>query len=291
VTAARVRVVRARPRLGAAILLVRVHDADNRTIGTTNQEERARHDDEDGPRNHALPPPVAVGSVPVIVQPHAAHGLEAHEGAQKRTDERDEAAEDGDGGGDDVREQRDTSGVAEPGNPVLGGGGAKVLCAAQSADEEVLGDELCWSVHCPQEQGRGTYMGDQDDRGEQTWKREAVAHLLHQDTCGTQRGRRDVRSAVVVHDNADGDVDRGHDELAERQGLEVVLVVLHLGHDVEVGGNTAESEDDAGQSSRSLGEGRRLEQLKVRLPGAELRRRRGTILDADGDGEGDDCGR
>ena len=142
VTTARVRVIRARPRLGAAILLVRVHDADNRTISTANQEERASHNNEDGPRDHALPPPVAVGAVPVVVQPHATHGLEAHEGAQKRTDERNEAAEDGDRGGDDVREQGDAGGVAEPGDPVLGGGGAEVLCAAQSADEEVLGDEL-----------------------------------------------------------------------------------------------------------------------------------------------------
>jgi hypothetical protein len=34
--------------------------------------------------------------------------------------------------------------------------------------------------------------------------------------------------------------------LAQRQGLEVVLVVLHLGHDVEVSRNTAERKDDTG---------------------------------------------
>jgi hypothetical protein len=143
VAAARVRVIRARPRLGAAILGVRVHDTDNRTISSTNEEESASHNDEDGPCDHTLPAPVAVGSVPVVVQPHAAHGLEAHEGTQQRTDERDKAAEDRDGGGDDVCSQRDASSVAEPCNPVLGGGGAEVLCSAQSADEEVLGDELC----------------------------------------------------------------------------------------------------------------------------------------------------
>jgi hypothetical protein len=69
--------------------------------------------------------------------------------------------------------------------------------------------------------------------------------------------------------------------LAQRQGLEVVLVVFHLGHDVEVSRNTAEREDDTGESSRGLSEGGRLEELKVRLPGAELRRRRRAILDAD----------
>ena len=89
-------------------------------------------------------------------------------------------------------------------------------------------------------------MSDQDDGRKKTGKRESVANLLHQDTGGSQRRRCDVRSAVVVHNDADGDVDGGHDELAQRQGLEVVLVVLHLGHDVEVSRNTAEREDDTG---------------------------------------------
>ena len=66
-------------------------------------------------------------------------------------------------------------------------------------------------------------------------------------------------------------------------------MVLHLGHDVEVRRNATEGEDDARQSSRGLSEGGRLEELEIRLPGAELRRRRGTILEADCNGEGDDC--
>ena len=49
-TTARVGVIRARPRAGATILVVRVNDADNRTIRTTNEEERAGDDDEDGRR-------------------------------------------------------------------------------------------------------------------------------------------------------------------------------------------------------------------------------------------------
>ncbi len=249
-TTARVGVVCARPSLGAAILVVRVDDADDRTISTTNKEERASHNDEDGPCHHALPPPVAVGPVPVVVQPHAAHGLEAHEGAQKCAHERDETTEDRNCGRNDVGGQGDGGGEAEPGDPVLSGGVAKVLCSAQGADEEVLGDELCevstLSAKSKEKRDDRTYMSDQDDGGKQTRKREPVAHFLHQDTCGSQRRRRDVRSAVVIHDDADGDVDRGHDELAQRQGLEVVLVVLHLGHDVEVRRDTAEREDDAG---------------------------------------------
>lgn len=133
---------------------------------------------------------------------------------------------------------------------MLSGGAAEVLCSTQGADEEVLGDELCrvstWSANSKEKQDDGTYVSNKDDGGKQTRKREPVADLLHQDTSGSQRRRRDVRSAVVVHNNTDGDVDGGHDELTKRQGLEVVLVVLHLGHDVEVGGNATEGEDDAG---------------------------------------------
>jgi hypothetical protein len=142
VTTARVGVIRARPRAGATILVVRVDDADNRTIRTTNEEERASDDDEDGPCDHALPLPVAVGPVPVVVQPHAAHGLEAHEGAQKCAHERDEATEDGNRRRNDVSSQGDGAGEAEPGNPVLSSGVVEMLCSTQSTDEEVLGDEL-----------------------------------------------------------------------------------------------------------------------------------------------------
>ena len=249
-TTARIGVIRARPRAGATILVVRVDDADNRTISTTNEEECARDNDEDGPCNHTLPLPVAVGPVPVVVQPHAAHWLEAHEGAQKCAHERDEATEDGNRRCNDVSSQGNGGGEAEPGDPMPSGGVVEVLCSAQSTDEEVLGHELCeistLSVKSKGKRDDGTHMSDQDNGRKKTRKCESVADLLHQDTGGSQRRRCDVRSAVVVHDDADGDVDGGHDELAQRQGLEVVLVVLHLGHDVEVSRNTAERKDDTG---------------------------------------------
>lgn len=132
-------------------------------------------------------------------------------------------------------------------------------------------------------------MGDEDDRGKQTRQREAVADLLHQGAGRAQRGRGNVRAAVVVHDDTDGDVQRGHDELAQRQGLEVLLVVLHLGHNVEVGGGTGIRKDQAGQRGRSLSKSGRLEELKVGLPRAELGRRRRALLETDRHGKGDDC--
>ena len=89
-------------------------------------------------------------------------------------------------------------------------------------------------------------MSNKDNGGKKTRKREPIAHLLHQDTRRAQRRRRDVRSTEVVHNNPNGDIDRSHNGLAQRQGLEVVLVVLHLGHDVEVSRNPAECEDNTG---------------------------------------------
>jgi hypothetical protein len=137
-----VGVVSAGPGLGTSVLLVRVHDAHDGAVGAADEEESTRHNDEDGPRNHGLPLPVAVAAAPVVVQPHAAHGLEAHERAQQGADQTDEATEDGDRGGDDVGGQRDGAGETEPHNPVLGGVVVQVVGAAKGADEEVLGGDL-----------------------------------------------------------------------------------------------------------------------------------------------------
>lgn len=187
--------------------------------------------------------------MPVVVQPHAAHGLEAHQGAQECAHERDEATEDRNCRRNEVGSQRNSGSEAEPGDPVLSCRVVEVCCSAQGADEEVFGDELyevsTLSAKSKEERYDGTYMSDQDDRGQQPRKCEPVAYLLHQDTRGSQRRRCDVRSTVVVHDDTDSNVDRGHDCLAQRQGLEVILRVLHLRHNVEVRRNTAERKDDA----------------------------------------------
>lgn len=76
--------------------------------------------------------------------------------------------------------------------------------------KKYLATSCVMSVHCSQTAKRKrsvTYMSDQDDGGKQTRKRKPVTHLLHQNTCGSQCRRRNVRTAVVVHDDTDGDVD------------------------------------------------------------------------------------
>lgn len=115
-------------------------------------------------------------------------------------------------------------------------------------------------------------MGDQNDGCEEARQREAVAHFLHEHARGAQRGRGHVRTAVVVDDDADGDVQGCHDELAEGQGFEVLLVVFHLRDDVEVRGCAGVSKDQRGQSRGGLSKRRRLEELEVGFPWPELGR-------------------
>lgn len=55
---------------------------------------------------------------PVVVQPHAAHGLETYESSEEGADEGYQAAEIGDRAGDDVGYEHDAGGAAEPGYPV-----------------------------------------------------------------------------------------------------------------------------------------------------------------------------
>ena len=51
-----------------------------------------------------------------------------------------------------------------------------------------------------------TYVSDDGNGSEQTRQRKTVAHLLHQDTSRTKRGRRNKGAAVVVHNHTDGNV-------------------------------------------------------------------------------------
>lgn len=79
---------------------------------------------------------------PVVVQPHATHGLEAHRGAEQGTDQRDEIAKDGDGAGDDVGDDGDAEGASEPDDPVLDGVGSQMAGAVEYANEDVLASDL-----------------------------------------------------------------------------------------------------------------------------------------------------
>lgn len=140
----RIRIVRTRPSRRPARLIIAVDDANDRPVGTGDHEERSRDDDEDGPEHHEHPLGrlFHLALAPVVVKPHAAHGLEADEGAEEGADEGDETAEDGDGAGDDVGDAGAATGASDPGHPVDLGVARKVVGSSQEADEEVLGGEL-----------------------------------------------------------------------------------------------------------------------------------------------------
>jgi hypothetical protein len=130
---------------------------------------------------------------------------------------------------------------------------------------------------------------DEHHRGQQAGEREAVADLLHEGAGGAERRRCDERAAVDVHDDANGDVQRRHDRLAHDERLGVVVRVAHLRDDVEEGGGAGVGEDERREGCRRLCERRLAPELEVGFPWAELRRRGRAVLEADGDGEGDDC--
>ena len=140
----RVRIICACPSRRPTGLVVAVDDADDRAVGTGNHEECSRDDDEDGPEHHEHPLGrlLLLALAPVVIQPHAAHGLEADQGTEKGTDERNETAENGDGASDDVGDTCTAASASNPGHPVNLCVARKVSCSSEESDEEVLGGEL-----------------------------------------------------------------------------------------------------------------------------------------------------
>lgn len=93
----------------------------------------------------------------------------------------------------------------------------KVLRASQETDEQHLGADVGVDCH----------------RDEQAGKGDSVSDLLDHDT-GRAEGRvGEVLSAVVVDDNADGEVGSDDESLAAEQGLVVVPGLSHLANNVE----------------------------------------------------------
>lgn len=138
----RVRIIRAAKRRRATITPVRLNNPDNGPPRAGPHEEQAREDDKARPGGGEVPADAALLAVPVVMEPHSAHGQEAQEGAEQRADQGDEAAEDGDRRGDDVGDDRDGERAADPRRPVDEGVGGEVPCVAEEADEDELSGDL-----------------------------------------------------------------------------------------------------------------------------------------------------
>ena len=85
----------------------------------------------------------------------------------------------------------------------------------------------------PDEQHLSADMGVDRDGDEQTRKSDSVGDLLDHDTSGSESGVGEVLSAVVVDNDADGEVGSDDSSLAAEQGLVVVPGLSHLANNVE----------------------------------------------------------
>lgn len=116
----RIRVIRTRPRRRPRRPRIRINNTHNRPISPPNHQKHTAKNDKHTPTHHQHPhrPTLVLPALPVIVQPHAAHWLERHGGSEESSDKGDEAIEGGDRAGDDVGDDCDCEGAAEPGYPV-----------------------------------------------------------------------------------------------------------------------------------------------------------------------------
>jgi hypothetical protein len=271
----RVGVVRASPRRRAIAGLEDINQAKHRSVGASDHQESTDDDHKAGPADHELPPhSAAVGSVPVVVEPHGTHRLETHESTEDGTHERDETTEGGDAAGNAVGDEGGATDAAEPRNPVDHAVGGEVLGVAECADEDVFGGQV----------------GVQDHGDTQTGKRKTVGNLLHERTGRSESRRGNIRSTVVVNNNADDEVGANGDTTAEGERPDVLLRVPHLRCDGEVCGYTGEGEDEGRDSRHSLGEGRVTEEFPVRGEVSSLGSLSRAILNASGDSHTEDGG-
>lgn len=153
-------------------------------------------------------------------------------------------------------------------------------------DREKGGEEGRWGKANGK---RRTYVGHEERGDDETREGETVADFLEQQARRSEGRGGDVRAAEIVDDHADGDVGDGHHRLADDQGARVLARVAHLGDDREEGRRAGVGEDERGAGRDGLGEGRRGGEVVVGQEGPVCGCRGGPILDADRDGDGDDC--
>ena len=81
-------------------------------------------------------------------------------------------------------------------------------------------------------------MNVQDLGDKKTRKNQAVADFLHENTSRSKSRRSHIRTAIVVDNDSDDDVDNGGSSLADQNRAGVESWVLHLGCDGKVGWNS-----------------------------------------------------
>ena len=166
-----------------------------------------------------------------------------------------------------------------------------MLAVSQKSDEDVLGGQLFFvsRVQFNKPSFLSTYVNVQDLSHEKTWKDQAVADFLHENTSRSKSRRSHIRTAVVVDNDSDDDVNNRGGSLADQNRAGVKPRVLHLRCDGKIGWNASVTKNQRCHSRHSLGKSRVPHNFPVRSPGA-LRGRIGrTILDTSGNRESEDC--
>lgn len=132
------------------------------------------------------------------------------------------------------------------------------------------------------------YMSDDHGGDDEAGKRQAVADFLHNSTSRPQSRRCDIRAAVIIDYNSDGDVCNSHNRLASKERSSVVSWLSHLGRDGEEGRCAGKGKDVGRNRGDAVDKVRRADDFVVRLPWT-FRGGGGPILNTDGNGDAEDC--
>lgn len=134
-------------------------------------------------------------------------------------------------------------------------------------------------------------MSEDGARHNQAGQRKAIRDLLDRGTSRAQSGRSDIRATEVVHNDTNDDVDDSDDSLADHQRTGVKTGLSHLRGDGEEAGGASIGEDEGGDGCNGVLEGGGVGDLVIRDPDAAIscvRCINGLVLEADGDGDGED---
>ena len=138
---------------------------------------------------------------------------------------------------------------------------------------------------------KSAYMNKQHHSDQKAGNGKAITDLLHSRTSGAKSRRGNVRTAEVVDDNTNGNVNGGHSALADDQRASIVLRVAHLRDNGEEGRCTGVGEDHRGHGGDGFAERGIGNDLVVRYPDSLLRCQDWAVLDADSDGDNEDYSR
>jgi hypothetical protein len=134
-------------------------------------------------------------------------------------------------------------------------------------------------------------MDKEHHSDQQTGNGKAITDFLHSHTSGTKSRRGNIRTAEVVDDNSDGNVDSGHSALADDQRASIVFRVAHLRHNGEECRCTGVGEDHRGHGGDGFTESGIGDELVVGYPDSLLRGQDRAVLNADSDGDDEDYSR